>query len=90
MKETFKQYIFRLMEEKGYVLDQDIYNFRKKEGNYYQAEVYKNLYRKLKHFEDYKFTQWEHCGRKYLARTEDMPENQWLQIPKELYLKLSA
>jgi hypothetical protein len=85
MTKTLKQYIFRLMDEKGYVLDQDLYNFKKEEPNYHLAQQYKRLWHKLQYFKDYKFTEFMKGNRKYYARTAEMPENQWLQIPKELY-----
>lgn len=85
MRETFKQYIFRLMEEQGYATDQDIYKFRKKEGGYAEAERLRRLWQKLQYFKDCKFVEKIHPHRKYLARTADMPKNQYVQIPKELY-----
>lgn len=90
MKETLKQYVFRLMDEKGYVLDQDLAKWYKdKEINYYQGERYKRLWRNLQYFKDYEFTEFCKGNRKYLARTADMPKHQWHKIPKELYEELN-
>ena len=89
MKETFKQYIFRLLDEKGYVIDQDLFRYNNQEPNYYLAEQYKTLYHKLQHFKDYNFIEFYKGKRKYLARTKEMGENEWLQIPKELYKQLT-
>ena len=90
MKETFKQYVFRLMDEKGYTLDHELAQYdQNKEPSFAMAERYKQLWRKIQYFKDYKFVEFIKGNRKYLARTADMPEHQWHQIPKELWLKLN-
>lgn len=91
MKESFKNYVFRVMEEKGYCCDQDVANYSKNEDYYgfYEADQHVRLWKKLQYFKDFNFTEIAKGNRVYLARTEEMEKDSWHKIPKELYIELS-
>lgn len=89
MKESFKKYVFRIMEEKGYCSNSDVANYKPDCYMFYQADQYMKLWKKLQYFKDFNFTEIQKANRKYLARTDDMEEDSYHQIPKELYIELS-
>jgi len=86
MKENLKNYVFRLMEEKEYITDQDIMNFRNRIEDIITAETYKSAYKRINYFKDWKFKEVDHRGRLYVGTEDGIT---WYRIPKEVYQAIS-
>lgn len=90
-KETLKQFIFKLLSEKGYVLDRDLAKFCNGEPNYDTVEIYKREWQNINwYLENTNYhndpTAEIHKGyRRYVVRNEEIKkiaENRWQPIPK--------
>ena len=87
-----KQFIFKEMENKGYVLDQEVFNFLGKEPNYYTIELYKKEWLGFKRakeyfidFENNKNTIIRKSGRRYLIIIKMSESLGWYLIPKSYF-----
>ena len=93
MKKSLKQFIFKEMKIKGYVLDQEVFNFLGKEPNFSTVELYKDEYRRFeflkKRFEEFvkdPTAEIEKCGRWHsLTSAEMKKEHRIYKIPKTYF-----
>lgn len=100
MKKTLKQFIYKEMEKGNYITDLQLAKFCGHEPNYYQAELYKQEYKRLqsakdffKEYEEHKDTtlhkyknsyKWAKT-RYYLENKTLLGENRSYKIPKIYY-----
>ena len=86
---NIKQLIWQKLNEQGYILDQDIAKIYGKEPNFCVAESYKQQWRKFQNdksrFDDENIIEKTKGNRKYLIRTEGMPEHSFYKVGKEFW-----
>jgi hypothetical protein len=89
---NLKQFIFKKMEEQGYILDQELYKFCGREPNFSTAEIYKREYLNFKnakeYFKDFKNPILSHYKKRYSIGHKGI--NEWWKIPKSYFLYLKS
>lgn len=87
MKKDKRQQIFKILDEQGYILDNQTVDIFGDESGCYKALKYVRMWRRLNHdtefFQGKKIVEKYKACRKHLVRLQD--QEHWYQVGKEFY-----